>query len=63
MAWILSTWRLAACFGLAGAMVWAVREVVRITAPARLDPRLHPDDVQELNETFARVQRDARYDD
>jgi hypothetical protein len=63
MAWILSIVALAACVGLAGAMVWAVRETFRITAPTRLHRRLHPDDVHELNQTFARVQRDARYGD
>lgn len=63
MVWFLSILGIAAVLGLVGAMVWGVREIFLSTAAIRLERRLNPRDVHELNEAFARVQRDALFGD
>jgi hypothetical protein len=63
MVWFLSIVAIAALVGLTGAMVWAVHEILRSTAATRLERSLHPRDVLELNQAFARVQRDVLYGD
>ncbi len=63
MVWFLSILGIASVFGLMGAMVWGVREVFRSSAAIRLERRLNPSDVLELNQAFARVQRDALFGD
>lgn len=63
MVWFLSIVAVAAVVGLAGAMVWAVHEILRSIATTRLERSLHPRDVFELNQAFARVQRDVFHGD
>jgi len=63
MVWFLSILGISAVLGIAGAMVCGVRGIVRGTAASRLERRLHPSDVFELNQAFARVQRDVLYGD
>ncbi|MDH3259493.1 MAG: hypothetical protein OEM81_05260 [Acidimicrobiia bacterium] len=63
MVWFLSILGIGAVLGLAGAMVWGVREIIRSTAGIRLERRLNPVDVRELNQAFAQIQRDVLYDD
>ena len=59
MVWFLSILAMAAVVGLAGAMVWAAHEILRSTAATRLERSLHPRDVLELDQAFARVERDV----
>jgi hypothetical protein len=63
MVWILSILGMAALLGLASALVWGVREVLRSTAAIRLERRLNPCDVLELDRAFARIQRDVLFGD
>ena len=63
MLWLLSILGLAAMLGLAFVTFWGVREVVRNNMTVRLERRLHPADVLELNQAFARIQRDVLYGD
>jgi len=63
MVFFLSILGIAAVVGLAAAMVWGVRELFRSTATLRLERMLNPRDVLELNQAFARVQRDVFYGD
>ena len=49
--------------GLVVAMVWGVREVLRANTALRLERRLNPADIVELNRAFARIQRDVLYGD
>jgi hypothetical protein len=63
MVWFLSILGIAVVLGLAGAMGWGVREIFRSTAVIRLERRLNPIDVLELNQAFARIQRDVLYGD
>ncbi len=63
MVWFLSILAIAAVVGLAGAMVWAVHEILRSAAATRLERSLHPSDVLELNQAFARVRRDVLHGD
>jgi len=59
MLWLMSILGMAAVLGLTWALVWAVREVFLNTAVIRLERRLSPGDVFELNQAFARVRRDV----
>lgn len=63
MLWLLSIFGMAAVLGLVVAMVWGVREVLRANTALRLERRLNPADVVELNQAFARIQRDVLYGD
>ena len=63
MVWLLSIFGIAAMLGLVVAMVWGVREVLRANTALRLERRLNPADVVELNRAFARIQRDVLYGD
>lgn len=63
MVWILSILGIVTVFGLLAAMAWGVREMYRSTTAIRLERALNPLDVLELNQAFARVQRDVLYGD
>lgn len=63
MVFFLAILGLAAVIGLAGAMAWGVHEIVRNNTVARLERRLNPSDVLELDQAFARVQRDVLFGD
>jgi DNA-binding GntR family transcriptional regulator len=63
MLWLLSVIGIMAVFGLAAALVWAVRELVWGSAARRLERRLDPADVVEINQAFARIERDVLYGD
>jgi hypothetical protein len=63
MLWLLSIFGIATVLGLAVATFWGVREVLRSNSTLRLERRLNPADVLELNQAFARVQRDVLYGD
>lgn len=63
MLWLLSVIGIMAVFGLAAALAWAVRELVWGNAALRLERRLDPADVVEINRAFARIERDVLYGD
>ena len=63
MLWLLAIVGIAAVLGLAVATFWGVREVLRSNSSLRLERRLNPADVLELNQAFARIQRDVLYGD
>ena len=63
MLFFLSALGVAAFLGLVIAMVWGGRRVLRNAAVIRLERRLNPVDVLELNRAFARVQWDVLHDD
>ena len=63
MMWILSILGIAALLGLVAALVWVVREIHTSTAAVRLERRLNPVDVLELDRAFARIQRDVLFGD
>ncbi len=63
MMWILSILGIAALLGLVAALVWVVREIQTSTAAVRLERRLNPVDVLELDRAFARIQRDVLFGD
>ena len=63
MLWLLSIFGIAAVIGLAATTFWGVREVLRSNSTLRLERRLNPVDVLELNQAFARIQRDVLYGD
>jgi ABC-type proline/glycine betaine transport system permease subunit len=63
MIWFLSILGLAALLGLVAATIWAVREMLRSTSGTRLERRLNPRDVLELDQAFARIQRDVLFGD
>jgi hypothetical protein len=63
MVWILSILGLVVVLCLAGAMAWGIREMYRSTTAIRLERALNPGDVLEINQAFARVQRDVLYGD
>jgi len=59
MMWFISIMGVAAVLAVAGATVLAVREGLRRSQTVRLERRLDPRDVFELDQAFARVQRDV----
>ena len=59
MVWFLAIFGIAAVFGLAAVIAWGVREMLRSTAVTMLERRLHPNDVRDLNQAFARIQREV----
>ncbi len=63
MVWMLSILGIAALVGLARAVVWGVHEIWHSAAAVRLERRLNPVDVVELDRAFARIQRDVPFGD
>ena len=63
MVWLLSIVGLVALVSVLVATFWGMREIMRTTAVIRLERRLNPSDVIELNQAFARVQRDVLFGD
>lgn len=63
MVWFLSILGIASVIGIAAAVAWGAREVIRTTAPFRLERKLNPSDVLELDQAFARIQRDMLFGD
>ena len=63
MVWLLAIFGISAAFGLVAATVWGVREMLRSSSVVLLERRLNPVDVRELNQAFARVQREVLYGD
>ena len=63
MVWFLSILGILTVMGLVGAMAWGIREIFRSTTAVRLERILNPSDVLELNQAFARIQRDVLFGD
>jgi hypothetical protein len=63
MMWFLFIMGVAAVLAIAGATVLAAREGLRRSQTIRLERRLDPRDVFELDQAFARVQRDVLFGD
>jgi hypothetical protein len=63
MVWILSILAIVTVLGLLVATAWGMREMFRSTEAIRLERRLNPSDVLELNQAFVRVQRDVLHGD
>ena len=63
MMWFLSIMGVASVLAIAGATVLALREGFRRSRTIRLERRLDPRDVFELDQAFARVQRDVLFGD
>lgn len=59
MVWFLAIVGITAAFSLLAATVWGAREIFRATTARRLERRLNPQDVVELDRAFARVLRDV----
>ena len=63
MVWLLAIVGIAAVVSVVVTTFWGMREIIRTTAVIKLERRLNPGDVVELNQAFARVQREILFGD